>query len=123
MSKKLYAAFVPLLAVAAFTVVPSVASAAPHWYSNGTIIGATKVAVTTHGELKLEDPTLGKFTGGGCTDTGNIWNPTGGGAGLDEITGFECPVNTSNICPEGTTTEVFGYHGGNPVSYTHLRAH
>ncbi|HEY5343052.1 MAG TPA: hypothetical protein VIJ66_05275 [Solirubrobacteraceae bacterium] len=109
MSKKLYAAFAPLLVVAAFAIVPTVAQAQPHWYSNGTKIGATKVAVTTHGHLKLEDKELEggtKFTEGEVKDCGYIWNPVGGGAGLDEITCFETSKNVSNICPEGAVTEV-----------------
>jgi hypothetical protein len=107
MSKKLYAAFLPVLAIAAFAVLPAVAQAQPHWYSNGKIIKAgTKVAVTTHSGPKGLD-----FMGAGETftcvvkDKGTVTNPTGGGAGVDEITEFEnisCVVEPSS-CAAGET--------------------
>jgi len=107
MSRKLYAAFVPLFAVAAFAVLPAVAQAQPHWYSNGTRIAyrtTPKVAATSHGTLKLE--ALGKYSEGECKNQEKIWNPSSTEPGKDEVTVFECPVSTGTVCPEGDTIEI-----------------
>jgi len=110
MSRKLYAAFVPLLAIAAFVVAPAVAQAQPHWYSNGVRIKEgtkekpNKVAITTStrtGKLRLEDATLGKHIESTIADCGFVWNPAGGGAGEDEITCFTETNTVGNVCKEG----------------------
>jgi hypothetical protein len=107
MSKKLYAAFVPLFAVAAFAVLPAVAQAQLHYYSNGVIIPQNKpVTVTTKGTLD--------FSGAGetftckVTDKGTVTNPTGGGAGVDSITEFvnkECVIEPPS-CAAGEAEEL-----------------
>jgi hypothetical protein len=116
MSKKLYGALLPILAVTAFAMAPAVAQAQlPHWYSceasskgkfentkctkaappedfewvrikAGTKEKPNDVQVTTKGTLVLHAPGV-EIT---CTvkDAGSIWNPAGGGAGEDEITEF-----------------------------------
>ncbi len=119
MSRKLYAALLPLFAVAAFAVLPAVAQAQPHWYSNGTrIAGGTKVKVTTSsrtGKLKLEDkeiiaPAVAEVEST-ITDDGFVENPAPGGAGgpagIDAVESFTETNTTSNICAAGevTTTE------------------
>jgi hypothetical protein len=119
MSKKLYAAFLPLLAVAAFAVMPAVAQAQPHWYSNGVRIAQNKpVTVTTKGTLD--------FSGAGetftckVTDKGTVTNPTGGGAGVDSITEFvnkECVVEPAS-CAVGETETLVASRGGSPLSAT-----
>jgi hypothetical protein len=99
MSKKLYAAFLPLFAVAAFAVMPAVAQAQPHWYSNGVRIKlSTPVTVTTKGTLVLHAFGL-TIT---CTvkDKGTIENPDNGTAGVDSITEF---VNSA--CKSSNETE------------------
>ena len=107
MSRKLYAALLPLFAVAAFAVLPAVAQAQPHWYSNGKIIKAgTKVAVTTHSSPGgLDFKAVGETITCTVKDKGTITNPTGGGAGVDEITEFEntkCVAEPSS-CAAGET--------------------
>jgi len=108
MSKKLYGALLSVLAVVAFATMTSSAMALPHWYSNGVKISEgtaekpNKVQVITWGTLTLENAALGKVI---CkvSDAGNVWNPAGGGNGLDEIVLFDLYECTSATC-EGTVT-------------------
>jgi hypothetical protein len=114
MSRKLYAALLPVLAVVAFAAMPAIAQAQPHWYSNGVKIKAgTKevpndVQVTTTGTLTLH--ALKRAIECKVKDKGSIWNPAGGGAGEDEITEFvnsECKiVEGAAICTVATELEV-----------------
>lgn len=128
MSRKLYATLLPLLAVAAMAMSAGASQAAiPHWFEcqkvgvgNGNFkdsecelseaggpwswvkLTSTKVQVITFGKLTLTIGTT-KIT---CKvlDGGNIWNPTGGGAGLDEIlafTNYECSISPTTECTEG----------------------
>jgi hypothetical protein len=112
MSKKLYAPLLPFLAVVAFAVIPAVAQAAPHWYSNGVRIpfrNTPKVAVTTHSTpAGLSLIALGHEIICTVSDTGHIWNPANEGAGLDEVNTFvnTACVATPPICPAGTELEV-----------------
>jgi hypothetical protein len=114
MPKKILISLAPLLAVAAFAVLPAVASAAPHWYSNGTRIpfrNTPKVAVTTHSTpAGLSLVALGHTINCTVKDTGNIWNPANEGAGKDEITGFtnEACVATPPVCEVGSVELVPG---------------
>ena len=131
MSKKTYAAFVPLLAVAAFAVMPAVAQAQPHWYScEASSKGkfedtkCTKAAPPEDFEwvripagvpvkvTSTSSPTLTLAAAGltlTCTvkDKGTIENPAGGGAGTDEITEFVnekckgCPTEPTEIIALG----------------------
>lgn len=104
MSKKLYAACVPMFAVVAFAVMPAIAQATePHWYIGGTKINATKKAVTSNGVLTLHEGALEVR----CTvaDSGKIWNPSNGKAGEDEITAFTNSGCTTNN-PECVTPEI-----------------
>jgi hypothetical protein len=115
MSKKLYAAFLPALAVAAFVAMPAAAQAQfPHWYSNnvkikvGTKEVPNDVQVTTKGTLTLN--ALERGIECKVKDKGSIWNPAGGAAGEDEITEFlnsECKIAKGvAICAAGETLEV-----------------
>jgi hypothetical protein len=120
MSKKLYAAFLPLLAVAAFAVMPAVAQAQPHWYSNGKLIKAgTNVAVTTHSTpAGLSLKALGVDIVCTVKDKGTIKNPVGGGAGEDSITEFvntECKPSVPP-CETGEKVGLTASRGGNPLS-------
>jgi hypothetical protein len=118
MSTKLYAAFLPLFAVAAFVVLPAAAQATvPHWYSCENV-GAEKgkfennVCTKEGGkkefewvrikegtkekpfdvQVKTKGTLVLEIPGNKITckvkDAGSIWNPAGGGAGEDEITEF-----------------------------------
>jgi hypothetical protein len=128
MSRKLYAAFVPLLAVVAFAIAPAAAQAAPHWYSCHEVAAGTgkytdpdctklakgnfeltrlpftsaKTQVITWGKLTLHNATLGEVT---CKkiDAGNVWNTVLANPGLDNIEAFTLYECTSTTC-EGTTT-------------------
>lgn len=115
MSKKLYAALLPILAVAAFAVIPAVASAATVWEANGVTLplNGTKTFVNGYSkELKLVDKTI--VSGGlevKCEVyvVGKVWNPASGN-GMDEITQFvtenPCKTNiagcTVGVSPEKT---------------------
>jgi hypothetical protein len=143
MSKKLYAAFVPLFAVAAFAVLPAVAQAQPHWYScekghkefkdafckegsSAGPFGWVRIPVGNPVNFTLEGaPTItyhilgGEFT---CSDKGKgtIENPVGGGAGTDSITEFvntECAPSVPP-CRTGDTVEITFSRGGKPLSAT-----
>lgn len=144
MSKKLYAAFVPLFAVAAFAVMPAVAQAQPHWYScqsghkefkNALCTEASSagpfgwvriaenkpVTVTSEGSPTLTLHALAKEITCGVKDKGTITNPTGGGAGINSITEFEnkeCVAAPTAICAAGEVLTVVASRGGNPLSAT-----
>ncbi len=125
MSKKLYAAFVPLLAVAAFAVLPAVAQAQPfpHWYSNGTRIPAgTRVIVTTEGSPTLTLHGLGNEITCKVVDDGWIENPVGGGAGINSILSFTnsaCKAANEEALPKGCPKpEIIALRGGKALSET-----
>lgn len=112
MSKKLYAALLPVLAVVAFASMSGAAQAAPHWYACQKLATETgkftdsecqkagkgfwELKRLPFSETKFQVITFGtlKLTFGGLTftckvsDAGNIWNPVGEGTGKDEITQF-----------------------------------
>jgi hypothetical protein len=120
MSKRFYAAFVPLLAVVAFAAMPATSQAAFHWYTCKHEATAThkfsdsecqKAVVNTgnwewrrlpFNSVKTQIITFGKWTmtaSNGIVitckvlDAGNIWNVTEPTAGQDNIelfVFFEC---------------------------------
>lgn len=105
MSKKLYG-LLPLLAVAAFMVVPGVASAL-QWYSTNLKTNVTEligdfpgVEVETLGELILTDRTIAApleiDVKCHVEDTGNVWNHNG--AGEDLVLTFEEDGNFNPAC-------------------------
>jgi hypothetical protein len=131
MSKKLYAAFVPLLAVAAFALVPASSQAAEfHWYSclkhAGTgekfsdsecqkplAAGAWEWVRLPFTSVKTQVVTFGKLTltaSNGIVitckkvDAGNIWNVTEATAGQDNIEVFVNYECTSAQCATVSVT-------------------
>ncbi len=75
----------------------------PHWYSNGQLLGEEPKAQTVSwGRLTFHTP-LGDVS---CkkSDAGNIWNPLGGGAGLDETVLFDLYECSSEACPGAQVT-------------------
>ncbi|MGO9103420.1 MAG: hypothetical protein ACLQQB_10975 [Solirubrobacteraceae bacterium] len=124
MSKKLYAALLPLLAVIAFGTMTAVAQAEPHWYKceakaggayhdpdctekTGTTWELTrlpftseKFQVSSYGILTLKNATLGEVT---CKnlDAGNIWNVNLATPGKDEITVFVLYACKAATCTTG----------------------
>lgn len=103
MPKKLLTALAAVLAVAALSVVPAAAQAAPHWYVNGTKVAeGEKVPVIEWGALSFgSEPNPGdwltcEFDGGGFVE-----NPVGGGAGSGQTTRFASWDCVTNECPEG----------------------
>jgi len=129
MSRKLYAAFVPLLAIAAFAMVPAAAQAAPHWktclkehggsetkYSDSecqkteTAGKWEKVKITNGEANKVQVVSFGKLTftaSNGVTftckvlDAGNIWNlEAAGHDNIEVFFNYEC---TSSVCTTLTT--------------------
>ncbi len=148
MSKKLYTAFLPLLAVAAFAVLPAAAQAAvPHWYSceksatgkfrNSTctlaappaafewkiIPESVPVVVKTTSSPTLTLHALGNEVTCTVLDYGVIENPPGGGAGIDLATEFVnslCTATNEKAITEGgcPKPEILVHHGGAALSLT-----
>jgi hypothetical protein len=96
MSKKLLTSIAPLLALAAFAVMPVAAQAVTqHWYKNGLKLeaGSSEPIVTFGGEINLsQTSSLGEIN---CRQVGGgaVENPAGGGAGTgrtDSVDFFEC---------------------------------
>ncbi len=102
MHGRLLAGFALAGTIAALVAV-STAQAAPHWYKQKKLLTAAPVAVATKGGLTLS--ALGLTITCKVTDTEEIWNPTGGGAGEDLMTAFVFTAcqNTavSPLCPIG----------------------
>ena len=91
--------------IAALVAVPA-AQAAPHWYKQKKLLTGAPLAVPTGGGLVLN--ALGLTINCQVTDTEEIWNPVGGGAGEDLVTAFAfspCKVTVaSSACPLGPVT-------------------
>jgi hypothetical protein len=131
MTKKLYVAFLPLLAMAAFTIMPAMAQAAPHWYScesktggkfkNSTCTEAassgtyewvktaesTPITVKVSGGLEVYSLGLIRFCS--VKSREKIENPAGGGAGVSSITELEfseCKSSNESVCGEPLTFTV-----------------
>ena len=102
--RKFVGAFVVLLALA----VPAGAAAAPHWFKGKVELTSTPVPVTTAGNLTMV--AAGATIKCVLSDTEEIWNPVGGGAGEDLMTGFnfsKCKVTAgSSACPAKGFVEV-----------------
>jgi hypothetical protein len=126
MSSKLYAAMVPLLAVAAFVALPMTAQAASHWYRCHEVAagtgkyqdaGCTKKATgnfeLTRLPFETETATIsvaGRLTflsatwdGLVCSVTGDgkIWNTNVAVAGKGEVQGFEFYECNMPSCKKG----------------------
>jgi len=103
MKKKFLMSLAPLLGIAALAVVPA-AQAAPHFYSEGSIIGATPETVIGWGTINLV-ATEGSPPGAELTChnsiAGTAFNPVGGGAGegtVQVFSTYDCEQH--KICPE-----------------------
>ena len=98
MSKKLFIGLVPLVVTAAVAVMPVAAQAEPHWYRNGVIIKEGKrVQTVTWGKLTFNTP-VGVII---CkwTDAHELYNPVGGGRGLDESFLYDAYECSAPGCP------------------------
>ena len=107
MRSKQLAGITPLLVIGAL-VLPAAAQAAPHWYVGKAVLTST-VTVPTAGSLTFSSPS--EVVKCVVTDSEEIWNPVGGGAGEDWMRAFtatKCKVKTSTAaCPKkGSTPEV-----------------
>ncbi len=106
MRSKLFASLAPLLAITAFAVVPAAAQATPHWYKGVTLVGSSPVTVATGGALTIN--ALSATITCKLTDSEEIWNPIGGGAGEDLMTTFTlsgCKNKVASAaCPKGALT-------------------
>jgi hypothetical protein len=107
MFKKLFIGLAPLLAVAAFAVMPVAAQATGHYYSNGLKIAeGSKKTVIAWGTITLagvKGGTLPNHITCHNAAGGSIENPVGGGAGVgatEVFVAYEC--EQENICPAGT---------------------
>jgi len=113
MKRKFVVGLAPVLAIAAFAVVPMVAQAAPHYYINGSKLkgGAPKTKVSiAWGNITLNG-TKGSILGGHITchnaAAGTVFNPEPeegpAGEGLTtQFAPFSC--EQEKICPIGTTS-------------------
>jgi hypothetical protein len=127
MSKKLVISFAPLLAIAAFAVMPVVAQAAnpPHYYVNGVGKGSIagegeKIPVVAWGTLSLTNTAGG--SGGKVTchnvTAGFAENPgegATGAAGIGETQTFDPYACESKACTAAAT-------GGGPATYVSVIA-
>ena len=106
MKKKLLVGVAPLLAVASFAIAPAAAQAEPHWYIKNVLVGSTPTTIATSGALTLN--VLGATIKCKVTDAEEIWNPAGGGAGVDVMTAFvltKCKNKVASPpCPKGPIT-------------------
>jgi hypothetical protein len=109
MNKKLFIRLAPLLAIAAFVVLPGASQAActapacPHVYKNGVIGGEGKpLREILWGTLKIRNKTLGEIE---CHTVwgGFLQNPTGGGAAKGQVQGVY-----AYECVDETCTKVLG---------------
>lgn len=126
MSKKLYGALLPVLAVVAFASMAGTSQAAVHWYvcekaAGGTFVNnactasgttnefalkqlaftSAKTKVVTWGELTIHSVALGLTVKCSVIDAGKIWDEVLAAPGKDEITAFtnfECEI-TEGTCP------------------------
>jgi hypothetical protein len=98
MNKRLQIGLAPLLAIAAFAVMPMAAQAAPHIYVNGVKAAETKkVRFIAWSTLKFTNPSAFGETECHSVVGGLFENPTGGGAAMGKVQGlvpYEC-VNAS----------------------------
>ena len=102
MSKKLLIGLAPVLATAAFVVMPAVAQAVPHYYVVGQKAAEGKIFPDlAWGTLSLSEEgwPLAEVT---CENAviGDYENPTGGGAGEGETDLFATTDCADTECPE-----------------------
>jgi hypothetical protein len=84
--------FTLILVVLALTTLPSAAGAtSPHWYRNGVKIAeGLKIKIDTYSpSLTIVDNVEEFQVKCEVYDEGHVWNPIGGGKGLDDVTRFE----------------------------------
>ena len=91
-------------------VAAPTAQAVPHWYKQKKLLKGAPIAVATSGGLTLS--ALGLVINCQATDTEEIWNPVGAGAGEDLVTAFalsSCKVTVASpVCPLGPVTVLAG---------------
>ena len=106
--RKFFGAVAALLALTVAAAVPAAASAAPHWFKGKVELTSVPVPVTTAGSLTLI--AAGATIKCVVSDTEEIWNPVGGGAGEDLMTSFnfsKCKITAgSSACPTKGFVEV-----------------
>jgi hypothetical protein len=106
MSKKLFIRVVPLLAIAAFMLVPAGAQAAPHYYKNNPAsvqyAAGKPVHVIAWGRLTLKpEPPVAAVTSCENASGGFVENPEGGGAGIGATERFATWDCSNEECPKG----------------------
>jgi hypothetical protein len=100
MNRKPLVGLAPLLAMAAFSVMPVAAQAVPHWYLNGNILVGKK-AVKTAGALSFSNLIPGSTIVVTCKvrDVEILENPASGGPGVDLMRAFKLSGCGPNPCP------------------------
>jgi hypothetical protein len=107
MSRRKFRTFLslaPVLVIAALVVMPAVAQAEPHFYSNKVILpeesggpGAEGKDIISWGTLTLQTKTVGVIT---CLNefAGDAYNPVGGGAGEGKVDGYVAYDCKNELC-------------------------
>jgi hypothetical protein len=106
MHRKLLASLAPLLAIAAFAVMPAAAQAVPHWYKSGVLLKeGQRVQTITWGTVSIITA-VGNFI---CkkSNAEDIENPIGGGPGVDRMVLFDLYECVAPGCPLETRVEAF----------------
>jgi hypothetical protein len=111
MFRKLFISLAPLLAIAAFAVMPVAAQATGHYYSNGVKMaeGAPKT-VTEWGTLTLagvKGGVLPSHVTCHIAAGGTVENPVGASAGVGDtqvFVAYDC--ENENICPPGAVPQL-----------------
>lgn len=116
MSKKLLIGLAPVLATAAFVVMPAVAQATPHYYVVGVKAAEGKTFPSiAWGTLTLasSNPAIQPLS---CENAviGDYINPTGGGAGEGETDQFATIDCADTECPEESGVELQVHSEGLP---------
>jgi len=120
-----------LVLVVAFAALPTAAQAAPHWYSNGAIVGEAPVATVSSGTLtELANKYFGAASIQCRVVTGGfVKNPGGGGAGegkTQEFAYYECTANYSctpgHPAAQGVPASLQGASGGWPSNLEEPKA-
>ncbi len=115
MGRKRLTGLPPVLATAAFLVMPAVAQATPYWYSDGVKLPEGKTYPTlSWGTLMIF--LSEKTPAWSCENVaiGDVENPTGGGAGEGETDQFATTDCAWSECPEEDGVELQAHAEGLP---------
>jgi hypothetical protein len=100
MRRKLLVRLAPVAVVAIFVAAPAAAQAEPHWYIGSVRIPeGKKVTLKTGGTLTFTETFSGTAVTCSVVDAEVVYNPVGGGAGLDSMKAFKVTHCAPPPCP------------------------